>query len=63
MSLKQFRYDIGFLRAIAVVRILFYHFKVPFFNGGFLGVDVFFVFRLLKTPIILNDFTRNYNIK
>lgn len=39
----NFRKDIGGLRAIAVLMVVLYHFKVPFFEGGFSGVDIFFV--------------------
>ena len=38
-----FRRDINGLRAWAVVAVVLYHFHVPGFNGGFVGVDVFFV--------------------
>jgi len=31
------------LRALAVVLVIFFHAKVPGFQGGFLGVDIFFV--------------------
>ncbi|MBW3086561.1 O-acetyltransferase OatA [Austwickia sp. TVS 96-490-7B] len=31
------------VRALAVMAVLFYHFQVPGFVGGFLGVDIFFV--------------------
>lgn len=52
--MKEFRYDIGFLRVIAVSVVLFYHFKLPFFDGGFSGVDIFFVISgFLMTKIIL----------
>jgi peptidoglycan/LPS O-acetylase OafA/YrhL len=37
------RYDIDLLRALAVMAVMLFHFDVPGFSGGFLGVDVFFV--------------------
>lgn len=30
------------LRAVAVIGVVFFHFNVPFFWGGFIGVDMFF---------------------
>jgi len=38
-----FRSDINGLRAWAVVAVALYHYGVPGFGGGFVGVDVFFV--------------------
>lgn len=38
-----FRHDINALRALAVTLVLLFHFRVPGFGGGFVGVDVFFV--------------------
>jgi peptidoglycan/LPS O-acetylase OafA/YrhL len=50
-----FRYDIAALRAVAVIAVLLYHFNIPFFDGGFSGVDIFFVISgYLMTKIILN---------
>jgi peptidoglycan/LPS O-acetylase OafA/YrhL len=37
------RTDIDLLRAVAVLAVIFFHFEVPGFKGGFLGVDIFFV--------------------
>src|ERR1700693_1220946 len=38
-----YRPDIDGLRAVAVVPVVLYHFRVPGFGGGYVGVDVFFV--------------------
>ena len=40
---RQYRVDIDGLRAVAVLSVIFHHFLVPGFRGGFVGVDVFFV--------------------
>lgn len=51
---KSFRYDINGLRAWAVLAVVFFHFKIPGFSGGFVGVDVFFVISgYLMTGIIV----------
>ncbi|WP_306287123.1 acyltransferase [Pseudomonas sp. MD195_PC81_125] len=51
----QFRKSINALRALAVLSVVLFHFKVPGFEGGFAGVDVFFVISgFLMTGIIVN---------
>ena len=62
-----YRSDIDGLRAIAVLAVIAYHFKLSFpllgyATGGYIGVDVFFVIsgyvitQLLKQPFRLADF-------
>ncbi|MEI8613995.1 acyltransferase family protein [Shewanella sp. PP-He15 brown] len=56
---KKFRHDINGLRAWAVVAVVLYHFSVPGFTGGFVGVDVFFVISgFLMTGIIIASLER-----
>ena len=38
----SYRKDINFLRAIAVISVIFYHLNLEYFEGGWLGVDLFF---------------------
>ncbi len=52
----QFRLEIAGLRAIAVISVVLFHLNIPGFQGGFLGVDVFFVISgYLITRNILAD--------
>lgn len=39
----DFRNDIQGIRALAILLVVFCHFSVPGFSGGYIGVDVFFV--------------------
>ncbi|MDV0603710.1 acyltransferase family protein [Raoultella ornithinolytica] len=56
---KAFRHDINGLRAWAVFAVVLYHFGVPGFSGGFVGVDVFFVISgFLMTGIIISGLER-----
>jgi peptidoglycan/LPS O-acetylase OafA/YrhL len=52
--------EIDGLRAVAVMSVIFYHFGVPVFSGGFIGVDVFFVISgYLITSILLTETKKN----
>ena len=54
-----FRPDINGLRAWAVMAVVLYHFGVPGFQGGFVGVDIFFVISgFLMTGIIVKGVSR-----
>lgn len=48
------RLDINALRFVAVLRGVLFHFKTPFFKGGYAGVDIFFVISGYLMYIILN---------
>ena len=55
-----FRNDINGLRAWAVVAVGFYHFDIPGFSGGFVGVDIFFVISgFLMTGIVVRGLEKN----
>jgi len=52
----EHRRDIDGLRAIAVLSVVFFHARVSWFQGGFVGVDVFFVISgYLITSIIQKE--------
>tara|TARA_Y100000815_G_scaffold227187_1_gene215679 strand:+ start:193 stop:429 length:237 start_codon:yes stop_codon:yes gene_type:complete len=52
----KYRPEIDGLRAIAVVPVILFHAGFSWFEGGFVGVDVFFVISgYLITTIILDE--------
>ena len=52
----SYRPDVDGLRALAVIPVLFFHANFSFAQGGFLGVDIFFVISgYLITAIILRE--------
>ncbi|MEL7110628.1 MAG: acyltransferase family protein [Pseudomonadota bacterium] len=57
----KFRYDINGLRAWAVIAVVLYHFQVPGFASGFVGVDIFFVISgYLMTRIIIEGYETSF---
>lgn len=53
----KYRADIDGLRAIAVLSVVLFHLDVPGFQGGYVGVDVFFVISgYLITSIIKHKY-------
>ena len=58
-----YRADLDGLRAIAVLSVIGYHYFGPFFPGGFVGVDIFFVISgyLLSGIIISETYDRRFS--
>lgn len=55
-----FRPDVEGLRAVALGLVLLYHAGVPWFPGGYVGVDVFFVVSgFLITGLLLREAERH----
>ncbi len=53
---SYFRKDIEGLRAVAVLAVLFFHVGLPLFEGGYVGVDVFYVISgFLITGLLLRE--------
>jgi len=56
----SYRKEIDGLRALAVIPVILYHADIPLFNGGFVGVDIFFVISgYLITSIIIKKINSN----
>ncbi|WP_298607167.1 acyltransferase family protein [uncultured Thiothrix sp.] len=56
----NYRPEIDGLRALAVVAVILFHMSFDLFQGGFIGVDIFFVISgYLITSLIISDLKRN----
>ena len=56
----KYRPEIDGLRAIAVISVILFHAGFKTFEGGYIGVDIFFVISgYLITRIILKDLKQN----
>ena len=52
---KNYIQEIDCLRAIAVILVVFFHYEIFNFSGGFLGVDIFFVLSGYLITKILSE--------
>jgi len=43
MNKLLYRKEIDGLKGLCVISVVLYHLEVPFFQGGFFGVDIFFL--------------------
>ena len=60
MATKDYKPQIDGLRALAVLPVIFFHAGFKSFEGGFVGVDIFFVISgYLITKLILEDLYNN----
>src|ERR1700735_2313752 len=56
---RKFRPDVQGLRAVAVALVVLFHANVPGLEGGYVGVDVFFVISgFVITGVLLRERTR-----
>src|SRR4051812_20821068 len=54
-----YRSDIDGLRAVSVLAVLFFHAKLRIFEGGYVGVDVFFVISGYLITSLIEENIRN----
>jgi len=62
-SLLKYRADIDGLRAIAVLSVVLFHLDFALFEGGFVGVDVFFVISGYLITSIIKQKYENQDFK
>ena len=61
---RTLRLDIEGMRAIAIGAVLAFHAGIPFFTGGFVGVDVFFVLSgFLITGLLAREVGRTGRVR
>ena len=61
---RRLRADLQGMRAIAVLAVIFYHFKLGIASGGFVGVDVFFVLSgFFITRLLYRDMAKHGHIR
>ena len=59
-----YRKEIDGLRAVAITPVILFHtYSIPFFEGGYIGVDIFFVISgYLITLLLLNELKEKNSI-
>lgn len=64
LNILEYRKEIDGLRAIAVLPVMFFHAGFNFIQGGFYGVDVFFVISgyLITSMILHQKFNNTFSI-
>jgi len=65
MKVIDYKPHIDGLRALAILPVIFFHADFKLFNGGYVGVDIFFVISgYLITNIIIRDLSKKkFNLK
>jgi len=65
MSEMKYRPEIDGLRTIAVIPVILFHLGVSWINGGYFGVDVFFVISgfLISSIILKNIYSNTFSFK
>src|SRR5262245_9846317 len=63
ISRERYRPDIDGLRAVAIISVVGFHLGLPGFQGGFVGVDIFFVISgFLITTLLLKELNHRETI-
>ena len=62
MNKINFRSEILGLRALAILPVVFFHYGFGFFEGGFIGVDIFFVISGYLITSLIIEKGNNFNI-
>ena len=56
----EYKKNIQFLRGLSVIFVFLYHTNIPFFERGYLGVDIFFV---ISGFVITQRIIQSYGVK
>lgn len=60
-SVMKFRFDIEGLRGLAIMMAISFHLGVPYLQGGFVSVDMFFVISgFLITSLLAGEFAKSH---